>query len=234
MFDLKTEQKIFDVGGVKVGGITGKDPTVLVGTIFYKRQNLVEDEFRGIFDKNEAEKLILRQEELSDITGVPSILDVEGSTIESMNNYIEFTADITKIPLMIGGPTPEVREAGLKIAKELGIIDRVIYNSLMPGCSIEEIQTIKKYGVDCTVLLAYNVTDFTPEGRLKALKELLTETNKQGIGKPLLDTFVMDVPSLGVAFNTFKEAPESVAKIDASKRQSETHFRINFHCVLFQ
>ncbi|MDH5792045.1 MAG: tetrahydromethanopterin S-methyltransferase subunit H, partial [Candidatus Bathyarchaeota archaeon] len=44
MIRSSVEQKIFDINGVKVGGLRGKDPTVLVGTIFYRKQRLVEDE----------------------------------------------------------------------------------------------------------------------------------------------------------------------------------------------
>jgi len=202
---LGTEQKIFEIGGVKVGGLPGRDPTVLVGTIFYRKQALVEDERRGVFDREEAEILVKRQEELSDITGNPCMLDVEGSTVESMERYLDFAASVTDAPLMLGGPTPEVRGAGLKMAEEFGLADRVVYNSLMPGCGEEEIEIVKEAGVESAVLLAYNVTDLTARGRLRALTQLLEPTQRVGLDKPLLDTFVMDVPSLGIAFQAFKE-----------------------------
>ena len=210
MYELEAEQKIFDIGGVKVGGTPGKDPTVLVGTIFYKREKLVHDEDKGLFDKEKAEMWIRRQEELSDITGIPCMLDVEGSTVQSMERYIDFVAGITDVPLMIGGPTPEVRRAGLKIVEEGGLVDRVVYNSLMPGCGEDEVETIENSGVESAVLLAYNVADMTPRGRLDTLVGLLESTEKHGIGKPLLDTFVMDVPSLGIAFSAFKEVKSSL------------------------
>lgn len=206
MYNLKSEQRIFDIGGVKVGGLPGKDPTVLVGTIFYKRERLVKDEKKGLFDKEKAEKYIRRQEELSDATGIPCMLDVEGATVQSMERYISFVVDTTEVPFMLGGPTPEVRREGLKLVEEGGFADRIVYNSLMPGCGKEEISWIIESGVESAVLLAYNVTDLTSQGRLNSLKELLDLTEDQGIGKPLLDTFVMDVPSLGIAFKAFLEA----------------------------
>jgi tetrahydromethanopterin S-methyltransferase subunit H len=206
MYNMKTEQKIFDIGGVKVGGLPGKDPTVLIGTIFYKREKLVKDEKKGLFDKEKAEKYIRRQEELSDVTGIPCILDIEGATVQSMERYISFVADVTEVPFMLGGPTPEVRRKSLKLIEEGGYANRVIYNSLMPGCGKEEISWIIEAGIESAVLLAYNVTDMTSQGRLNSLKELLELTEEQGIGKPLLDTFIMDVPSLGIAFKTFLEA----------------------------
>jgi tetrahydromethanopterin S-methyltransferase subunit H len=190
---------------VKVGGIPGKDPTVLIGTIFYQKQKIVQNEQRGLFDKEQAEKLIRRQEELADITGNPCMLDIEGSTAQSLEKYIRFTAESTDVPLMIGGPTPDVRQAGLNVVDEGGLAGRVIYNSLMPGCSVDEIESIKDAGVASAVLLAYNVTDLTPGGRLEALTGLLETAREHSIGKPLLDTFVMDVPSLGVAFQTLMD-----------------------------
>ncbi|MCW4035734.1 MAG: tetrahydromethanopterin S-methyltransferase subunit H, partial [Candidatus Bathyarchaeota archaeon] len=126
----------------------GRDPTVLIGTIFYRKQALVEDEKRGIFDTEEAERLIRQQEELSDVTGNPCMLDIEGSTAQSLERYIGFASEATDIPLLIGGPTPEVRQAGLRLARDTGISGRCVYNSLMPGCRKEEVEAIKDADVE--------------------------------------------------------------------------------------
>ena len=208
LFELNVEQKIFDIGGVRVGGVPGRDPTVLIGTIFYRKQALVEDEKRGIFDTEEAERLIRQQEELSDVTGNPCMLDIEGSTAQSLERYIGFASEATDVPLLIGGPTPEVRQAGLKLAWDTGLSGRCVYNSLMPGCRGEEVGAIKDADVESAVLLAYNVTDMTPAGRLSTLVQLLESTKDHGLEKPLLDAFVMDVPSLGIAFRAIKEAKD--------------------------
>ncbi len=203
---LEAEQKVFEIAGVKVGGIPGRDPTVLIGTIFYKKQRIVEDERRGVFDEEKAEELIKLQEEYSDRTGNPSMLDVEGATSEALRRYLEFAADVTDEPLLLGGPTPEVRIEALKWAGEVGLTNRIVYNSLLPGCGREELETIRDAGVKCAILLAYNVSSLTSAGRLKALQELLKAVEGYGIEKPLLDTFVMDIPSLGAALQAIPEA----------------------------
>lgn len=136
MFTIKIEQKIYKLGGVKIGGIPGKDPTVLIGTIFYRKQKIVLDEHEGLFDKKKAETFIRRQEELSDITGNPCMLNIEGSTSKALEKFIDFAADSTDIPFLIGGSTVEIRRTGLKHVVDIGIKKRVFYNSLMPGCSI--------------------------------------------------------------------------------------------------
>ncbi|MFX1441575.1 MAG: hypothetical protein ACFFFD_15130, partial [Promethearchaeota archaeon] len=66
LWRLKSEQKIIDIDGVKVGGIPGKNPSVLIGTIFYKNHKIVTDERRGLFIRSKAEELINIQEEFSD------------------------------------------------------------------------------------------------------------------------------------------------------------------------
>lgn len=206
MLRLEAEQRVFDIAGVRVGGIPGGDPTVLIGTIFYKRQRIVEDDKRGVFDEEKAEELITMQEEFSEKTGNPSMLDVEGATPEALRRYLEFAASITDIPLLLGGPTPEVRIEALRWVEEAGLTKRVVYNSLLPGCGREELKVIRDAGVESAVLLAYNVADLTSTGRIRVLEELLDLIGEYGIRKPLLDTFVMDVPSLGIALEALSEA----------------------------
>mgnify|MGYP000436244217 CR=1 FL=1 len=36
MFRFRKEQMVFDIAGVKVGGDVGENPTVMIGSIFYK------------------------------------------------------------------------------------------------------------------------------------------------------------------------------------------------------
>ena len=206
MMRLEAEQRVFEIAGVRVGGIPGRDPTVLIGTIFYRKQRIVEDDRRGVFNEEKAEELIKLQEEFSDKTGNPSMLDVEGATSEALIRYLEFAADITDEPLLLGGPTPEVRIEALRWAGEAGLTDRIVYNSLLPGCGKDELEAVREAGVEGAILLAYNVSSLTSAGRIKALQELLEAVEGYGIRKPLLDTFVMDIPSLGAALQAIPEA----------------------------
>jgi tetrahydromethanopterin S-methyltransferase subunit H len=127
------------------------------------------------------------------------MLDVVGSTPEAMKKFIEFVADATDVPFLIDGPTPDVKIAGLEYAKEIGVIERAVYNSLIPEYKPEELAKIKEVGLRSSILLAYNVKEFTTNGRIKALRELVKTASQSGIDKPLLDTCVLDVPSLGSA-----------------------------------
>lgn len=130
MFKFGRKQKIFDIGGVRIGGQPGELPTVLIGSIFHERQKIVKDRCLGIFDKIEAERLINIQEEMSNKTGVPCMLDVVGETSKALIKYIEFVASITNSPFLINGPNASVRVEAANYVREAGLQDRAVYNSI--------------------------------------------------------------------------------------------------------
>jgi tetrahydromethanopterin S-methyltransferase subunit H len=199
LFEFKSKQQVIDIGGVKVGGIPGQNPTVLIGTIFYHGHKIFRDEKTGDFDRKQAEEIINLQEEFSDKTGNPCMLDVVGATPETMKKFVEFTASVTDVPILMDGTTAEAKIAGLEYANETGIIDRVVWNSLVPEYKQREIEKIKEMGLRNVLLLAYNPKEFTTAGRVKAIKQLLEVTREAGIDKPLLDTCVLDIPGLGMS-----------------------------------
>ena len=199
MFKFKSELTEVEVAGVRIGGPPGKNPTVLAGTIFYHGHKIVRDPEKGVFDEQKAEELINLQEEFSDRTGNPCMVDVMASSPEAMVRYLDFVAEHTEKPMLIDGTTAPVRIAGLEHAAEVGLLDRLIYNSLSPGFSQAEVAKIQETGLKCAILLALNMRDFTTAGRIRAIKELLTVAEQHGVEKPLIDTCVMDIPSLGMA-----------------------------------
>ena len=202
MWDIKTEQKIFDINGVKIGGLPGERPTVLIGSIFYKKHKIVEDERRGIFNTEEAEKIITLQEEFSDKTGNPCMLDVVGSTPEALIKYLDFTSNITDSPILIGGVTPSLRIKGCEYAHEVGLTERVFYNSLNPDYKSEEINALVDFKLKNVVMLAYYMKEFNSKGRLKAINEVIPALLKVGVENIIIDTCVIDILSLGSACKT--------------------------------
>ncbi|MBS7655919.1 tetrahydromethanopterin S-methyltransferase subunit H [Candidatus Bathyarchaeota archaeon] len=199
MFQLKVEQKVFEVGKVKIGGIPGERPTVLIGSIFYAREKIVSNYERGEFDKEKAEAYIKIQEEYSDKTGNPHMVDVGGSTNEAIVKFLDFASKVTDAPILIGGASPNVRIAGLNYAKEVGIKNPIIYNSILPEHKKEELEKIKEHSVKTVVLLGFNPKDFTSTGKAKTIKNLLSIVQKAGVTQPMIDTAVIDIPSLGLA-----------------------------------
>ncbi|MEM2137236.1 MAG: tetrahydromethanopterin S-methyltransferase subunit H, partial [Candidatus Methanomethylicia archaeon] len=199
MLKFKTSQKVFEIGGVKIGGQPGENPTVLIGSIFYHKHSIVIDEKRGLFNKDKAEELIKLKEEYMDRTGNPGMMDVIGSTEEAICKFIDFVANVTDMPILIDSPSANVKIAGVKYAKETGLERRVIYNSLIPKSRGEEFEVIRENNIESAILLAYKIAITTSKARIEMLKELLKRAEEAGIRKPLLDTFVIDIPSLSIA-----------------------------------
>ena len=54
MFKFEAEQKVYNIGGVELGGQPGEWPTVLIASIFYKGDQNVIDEMEGIIDHGAA------------------------------------------------------------------------------------------------------------------------------------------------------------------------------------
>lgn len=210
MLTFETEQKILQIGNVKIGGQPGELPTVLIGSIFYDRHKIVSDPMEGVFDRNKAEELIKKQEEMSDKTGNPHMLDVVGSSTTAIVKYIEFVAGVTDAPFFIDSTTTDVKMAGLKYAAEVGLLNRAVYNSITFHVSDQEIMDLKKIGAKSAILLGYNPRNVKPQGRIELLKGdenkkgLLQYAQDAGIQNILVDTAVLDVPSIGIAAEAVK------------------------------
>jgi len=199
MWKFGVEQKRFEIGTVKIGGLPGERPTVLIGSIFYHGQKILRNEVTGDFDDAKAEELIKVQEEFSERTGNPHMLDVVASTPEAMKKFLDFISGVTDAPILFDGISANVRIAALEYVKEHAPKNEIVYNSLTPEYKQEEIEKIKETGIKSAVLLAYNMRDFSSEGRIKAIKALLPVAYEAGIKNPLIDTCVLDIPSLGMA-----------------------------------
>ena len=210
MFRFETEQKIFEVEGIKVGGQPGELPTVLIGNLFYKGMPEVVDHEKGTFEEKPVLRWIRRAEELSERTGVPHFLDIMATYPEAMRRYVTFISEHSESVLLIDGANPEARIAGLEIARELGLQNKTIFNAISPQISQEEIEAIRRTSVTAAVVIAYNEMDFSPEGRTSALKDfgehvgLLDIADKAGIEKVLVDTMVFDIPSIAYAAEAIK------------------------------
>lgn len=208
MFKFKAEQKVFQIGKVKVGGQPGEHPTLLIGTIFYTGHKIVQDHKEGVFDKEAAKKLIIQQVELSEKFGIPCMFDIVGVTPKAITKYIDFVAETTDAPFSVDAITVETRMAGIRHAAEIGLANRTVYNSIMPSpwSKPEELQVLRDCKIKSSIVLAYNAKDRTPKGVISILKGepgvkgLLSMAEEAGVTQTLVDTslFTSFIPSLGV------------------------------------
>lgn len=211
---FERKQETCEIAGVKVGGQPGENPTVLVGTIFYEGQKIVEDPVKGFFDRRKAEALLSKQDELSEATGNPCMVDVVGRTAEALRSYIDFVSDITDAPFLVDSPSMDARIEGCRHAAEVGLRERTVYNSINPEVTQKEIEQLREIGVSTAIVLPFSEYEFSPEDKLKLLqgdeeKEgLLGEAEKAGVRKVLVDTSVLDVVSTAYSASSIRVIKE--------------------------
>ena len=51
MYNYETEQKVLEIGNVKIGGQPGENPIVAIGTVFYAKHVALLNEKTGEIDK---------------------------------------------------------------------------------------------------------------------------------------------------------------------------------------
>ena len=198
MFVFEKEQIIHNIGGVKIGGNLGETPTVLAGTIFYSGHKIVESAERGIFDKNSARDLLLKQDEMSDMTGNPALVQIFAESEEAVVRYIDFVTRLSDAPFLIDSTEPRVRIAGLKYSEEVGLSDKAIYNSINVSATPSEIEVLRDLHHESAIVLAFNPQDASIAGRRAVLEKPILEREKGlldlcrdiGVTKPLIDTAV--------------------------------------------
>ncbi len=206
MFRFSREQRVFEISGVKVGGQPGENPTVMIGSIFYRGDRNVQDEENGIFNREAAEELIAELEEISDRTGLPAMLDVVCSSSKNARRYLEFAADATEMPILIDYVSEEAGISGMEAARELGIVDRLILNSVNPETKQPIYEKAREVGLKSAIALTYSTRAIISyKERIKLLDTLIPKLEAAEIKNILVDTVVLDVATLGLACKAIYE-----------------------------
>lgn len=207
MFTFEAEQSVYDIAGTKLGGQPGEHATALVGSIFYKGDPVLEDPKTGAFDESAAESAIRKVERLSERTGNPAILDVIGDSPAALIKHVDFVAEVTDLPMFMDGPTPSIRSEAARHVGEIGIQDRVIYNSIESSTkeADKEIEAIATAGIETAVLLSIDTRNLTLQGRFDALEKNIEMAEKAGVEQYLVDPAVIDIPDSGFAAKAIYE-----------------------------
>ncbi len=195
MFKFQKEQEVVNIAGVKIGGQPGELPTVLAGTIFYNKHEIVEDAAKGLFDRAAAEKLVNLQETSSEETGNPYITHIFGTTTKSITRYIDFVAEISDAPFLIDSPEGTVRAYAAEYVSEVGLADKAIYNSINLSINASEKESLALSDIDSSIILGFNAMDSSLQGRMELLENgagileegLLSIADSCGIVNKLVD-----------------------------------------------
>ncbi|NWF96853.1 MAG: tetrahydromethanopterin S-methyltransferase subunit H [Candidatus Thorarchaeota archaeon] len=196
MYFFEREQYIYNIAGVRIGGVRGETPTVLVGTIFYSGDKVVADHKKGLFDRDAARRQIEEQDRVSEVTGNPAMVQVFAESSAAMVRYIDFVSDATSSPFLIDSTDAQVRLDGLRHCQETGLLDRAVYNSINASVTDEEIRGLEETRPQSAIILAFNPHDSTIAGRRAVLEQpvsgrdkgLLELARELGVTKPLVDT----------------------------------------------
>jgi len=211
MLKFAQNQKICKIGNVILGGQPGENPTVLIGSMFFRGHKIVSDPDKGIFDKVKAKNLLDREEELSAQTGNPRIIDVIGDTGQALINYIEWVVANYSSPILVDSAIPKARMEAIRHFSKTEIVPRLIYNSLEAHYREEELACIKECGIKNAVVLALTSKAIKPKDRVKLLKEtLLPAAERVGLENLLIDVGVLDIPSVGWSTQAIREIKENL------------------------
>lgn len=188
MFSFTKEQKVLEIGSIKIGGQPGVYPTVTFAGFFFK----------GNPDFSSAEKNIKNMLDISNKTGIPCIPDFFIKKTEYINGILDFIEKYLPddIPFSVDIIEPSVKIEVLKEAYNRSMLSRMIYNSIHVGVKKEEINVLSKYTPEMTIAVAFNPKDSSPDGRIEVLengahlidKGLLKIIEDIGIEKILVDT----------------------------------------------
>jgi tetrahydromethanopterin S-methyltransferase subunit H len=195
MFTFTKEQKVFDIGGYKIGGQPGENPPLLIASMFHNKDRILQDR-KGNFDRQKAVELLKKQEELSKSTGIPAMVAMVANSPEEAKIYIDFYLEHTDMPFGIDMWVAEKRAKATEYVAELGVQDKFLYNSITPwDKDIKgQAQRLKDLGIKHVIIQAFDDADQTPAGRLKSLESIL-EQGADGFESIIVDTSVMNLPS---------------------------------------
>jgi len=208
MFKYEIEQKSYTIGKYSIGGDPRKAPTALAGSIFYLGQkNVFLDEKERVINKDFAENLIKKQEEMADKTGLIPLLDVVISTEQNINPIIDFVFNMTETPILVDAPTGDVKAKLIKYIGETGGQKRVIYNSLTPESKEEEFQLLKENKFENFILLALETAKWTTNARMDVINTLIQKAKAAKFVKSnfFIDCCVIDFTSLGLAMSAMEK-----------------------------
>lgn len=191
------EQKVSRIGKIQVGGQSGENPPVLIGSIFHKGDRLLKGRKGARFDREGAAALLKRQDQLSAQTGIPALVDIVANSGEEFRAYIDFIAGVTEAPLAVDAWKLEPKLEAARYMKELGLLDRMLYNSITPWSEdlAREVDALGEIGVKHLVVVAFDLEDKMPSGRFKALQKLLPSLEALRPQTIWVDTSTMNVPA---------------------------------------
>jgi tetrahydromethanopterin S-methyltransferase subunit H len=213
-----TENNPYIYGDIKVGRGNFDLPPVLIGTIFYQGQTIIDRKNPEIFDVEKAKKRINTQKALAKQYKIPDLIELNADTPKAMINYLEFYLDNFEPPFVLGG-TFDARLAGIEYLQERGIdSNEYIYNTISNLKNKKELEVIQKYNINSVVILILGSENMTSTQRYNYITQknqpnnvsILEGLRKLGVDKIWIDGGVITMESLAHILETQRLISESL------------------------
>jgi tetrahydromethanopterin S-methyltransferase subunit H len=215
MFMVSGKPKVYEIGGVKLGGQPGDYPTIACFSIFQESDKLFDKGSRRKgFNEKRAEELLKTGDKFSAEAGVPVMADIVASPGEKFTRYIDFVTSVSKMPFCVDAIQAKTKLDGAAYCAEKGLLDRMFYNSITvwadPAELQDEIKEMAQIGVKNVLLVAFDQADQMPTGRITGAQRLLDAIEKAGakFETVIVDTTTLNGPAeamCGIAGKMIKE-----------------------------
>lgn len=187
------KQQVCNIGGRVFGGQPGQNPPLVIGNMFWTGDKTIESRKKLKFDREAGTAQIRRLEELEQITGLPTMVDLVANSFEEMKMYIDFFLETTqesKLPFSTDLYVTKKRIPCAEYVASLDVLDRYVYNSFSfwEKDPSEEIEYIKGLGVKHVLLALWDQDDDFASGRITCLEKLLPLVQPHGFETVLCDT----------------------------------------------
>jgi tetrahydromethanopterin S-methyltransferase subunit H len=203
MLNFEKEQKVIKIGSLQIGGQPGENPVVMIATVFYTKHAALLEEKTGKVDRKLLEQELNEYSEIIEETGMQGIVDVVGAYPEALLKECEIVAEIVDYPFLVDGLNDTSRIPAMKGLSEIGLLDRAILNSIDESTTEENLIKLKEIGVKSAVLLTFGNKYIFPHQKLEFLKnKLIPKAQKANIENIIVDTAVLDLPSIGINAET--------------------------------
>jgi len=200
----------YEFGDIKIGFGSFNLPPVLIGTMFYQGQTIIERKDSSIFNIEKAKKRIQNQQSLAKQYKIPDLIEISADNPNAMIKYLEFYLNNFEPPFILGG-TFEARSAGLQYLFERGIKPtEFIYNAISNLKNKAELDLFKKYRIQTAIVLILASPNMTSTQRYAYITEknqpgnvnIIGGLKELGVERILIDGGVINLESLAHIIET--------------------------------